>query len=77
MSGGLTADLLFAYIGIITTATTSIYAGSFGTLPVRFPFWTYCYSLVEPTSLGAAVTGPQRDVERRQGGRRFGHSFDR
>ncbi|KAN0129764.1 Signal peptide peptidase domain containing protein [Lactarius tabidus] len=33
MPGGLTADLLFAYIGIITTATTSIYAGSFGTLP--------------------------------------------
>jgi len=33
MAGSLTADLLFAYIGIITTATTSIYAGSFGTLP--------------------------------------------
>ncbi|KAH9083424.1 signal peptide peptidase-domain-containing protein [Lactarius deliciosus] len=33
MSGGLTADLLFAYVGIITTATVSIYAGSFGTLP--------------------------------------------
>ncbi|KAI9437759.1 signal peptide peptidase-domain-containing protein [Lactarius indigo] len=32
MPGGLTADLLFAYVGIITTATVSIYAGSFGTL---------------------------------------------
>jgi minor histocompatibility antigen H13 len=37
MSGGLTADLLFAYAGIITTATTSIYAGSFGTLPSQGP----------------------------------------
>jgi len=33
----LTADLLFAYVGIITTATTSIYAGSFGTLPSPDP----------------------------------------
>lgn len=35
MPGGLTADLVLAYIGIIVTATTSVYAGSFGTLPTR------------------------------------------
>jgi hypothetical protein len=34
MSAALDADLLFAYVGIITTATVSIYAGSFGSLPV-------------------------------------------
>ncbi|KAH9961237.1 signal peptide peptidase-domain-containing protein [Russula dissimulans] len=33
MSDGLNVDLLFAYVGLITTATTSIYAGSFGSLP--------------------------------------------
>jgi len=33
MSGALNADLLCAYVGLITTATTSIYAGSFGSLP--------------------------------------------
>jgi len=33
MSGALTADLLSAYVGIITTAAVSIYAGSFGSLP--------------------------------------------
>ncbi|KAI0305685.1 signal peptide peptidase-domain-containing protein [Multifurca ochricompacta] len=33
MPDGLSADLLFAYVGIITTATISICAGSFGTLP--------------------------------------------
>ncbi|KAI9463548.1 signal peptide peptidase-domain-containing protein [Lactarius psammicola] len=32
MHGGLTADLLSAYVGIIATATISIYAGSFGAL---------------------------------------------
>ncbi|KAI0254114.1 signal peptide peptidase-domain-containing protein [Lactifluus subvellereus] len=32
MSDGLDIDLLSAYIGIITTATISVYAGSFGSL---------------------------------------------
>jgi len=34
MSVALNADMLFAYVGIVTTATASIYAGSFGSLPV-------------------------------------------
>jgi hypothetical protein len=34
MSVALNADILFAYVGIVTTATASIYAGSFGSLPV-------------------------------------------
>jgi len=33
MPGALNPDLLFAYVGIVTTATASIYAGSFGSLP--------------------------------------------
>jgi hypothetical protein len=34
MSEGLNADILFAYVGIITTATISVYAGAHGSLPV-------------------------------------------
>ena len=37
MPGALNPDLLFAYVGIVTTATASIYAGSFGSLPVSPP----------------------------------------
>ncbi|KAH9998450.1 signal peptide peptidase-domain-containing protein [Russula compacta] len=33
MSNGLNSDILFAYVGIIATATISIYAGSYGSLP--------------------------------------------
>lgn len=31
------ADILFAYVGIIITATVSVFAGSFGSLPVSPP----------------------------------------
>jgi hypothetical protein len=34
MSEGLNADILLACMGLITTATISIYAGSHGSLPV-------------------------------------------
>jgi hypothetical protein len=34
MTNALNVDILSAYVGIITTATVSIYAGSFGSLPV-------------------------------------------
>jgi hypothetical protein len=50
MSGALTADLLFAYVGIITTATVSIYAGSFGSLPVSAPSVTTASLLFNSSS---------------------------
>ena len=34
MKDALDADILFAYVGILTTATVSIYAGAIGNLPV-------------------------------------------
>jgi hypothetical protein len=40
MSEGLNADILLAYVGIITTATISVYAGSHGSLPVSLSFVT-------------------------------------
>jgi hypothetical protein len=47
MSDALTVDLLFAYVGIITTATVSIYAGSLGSLPVSpsFPCVAPCVAV--------------------------------
>ncbi|KAG5715944.1 hypothetical protein E4T56_gene20101, partial [Termitomyces sp. T112] len=35
--GELDWDLLSSYAGILTLACGSVYAGSFGSLPVRFP----------------------------------------
>lgn len=62
MSDGLTADLLFAYVGIITTATVSIYAGSFGSLPVSPPSVTRRRCSIRRAPLAMMPTRSQRVV---------------
>lgn len=59
MTDVLNADILFAYLGIIITATVSVFAGSYGSLPVSPPSVNRASLFNWSSSLGMMPRSPR------------------